>query len=255
MAYLEIKDIYKSFGTLNVLNGVSLDIEKGEIITIIGSSGNGKTTLLRTLNNLESIDKGEVILNGEKILPMKEKHINYNFGMIFQGYNLFPQYTALENITLPMNLKSKKLLGNVKNKKERLKEIAKENEIKAKEILTKLGLEEKFSYYPCQLSGGQCQRVAIARAVALEPEVLCFDEPTSALDPRITQAVGDVINDLKKQGFTMIIITHDMDFAKNVSDTICFMKAGVIKITGTPDEIFNNPTDPDLIEFFGKSDE
>ena len=256
MSYLEIKNIYKSFGDLNVLNGISMDIEKGEIITIIGSSGNGKTTFLRCLNNLESIDSGKVYLNGEVILPIKEKLNNKYFGMIFQGYNLFPQYSATENIVLPMDLKAKKILKetNAKNKRAKLKVIHEENITKAKEILASLGLADKVDYYPHQLSGGQCQRVAIARALALKPDVLCFDEPTSALDPKITLEVSKVIKDLKNDGYTMIIVTHDMDFAKNISDKIYFMHKGLIEASGTPKEIFNSDSEL-LKEFLGSNGE
>ncbi len=254
MSYLEIKDIYKSFNDLNVLNGISMNIEKGEIITIIGSSGNGKTTFLRCLNNLESMDSGVVYLDGRKILPIKEKLNNKHFGLIFQNYNLFPQYSAIENIVLPMDLKVKKELkeNKEKNKKERLKVMHNENMMIGIEILKSLGLGEKINYYPHQLSGGQCQRVAIARALALKPDVLCFDEPTSALDPRITKEVTKVIKDLKKDGYTMIIVTHDMDFAKHVSDRVYFMHKGLIEVTGTPQEIFESDNEL-LKEFLGSN--
>ena len=254
MSYLEIKDIYKAFGDLNVLNGISMDIEKGEIITIIGSSGNGKTTFLRCLNNLESMDSGEVLLAGKKILPIKEKLNNKYFGLIFQGYNLFPQYSAIENIVLPMDLKVKKELktNKEKNRKERLKVIHNENVMKGIKILESVGLGDKVNYYPHQLSGGQCQRVAIARALALKPDILCFDEPTSALDPRITKEVSKVIKGLKKDGYTMIIVTHDMDFAKSISDRIYFMHKGLIEFSGTPKEIFESDNEL-LKEFLGSN--
>lgn len=254
MSYLEIKDIHKAFNDLNVLNGVSMNIEKGEIITIIGSSGNGKTTFLRCLNNLESMDSGEVLLDGEKILPIKEKLNNKHFGLIFQGYNLFPQYSAIENIVLPMDLKSKKELkaNKEKNKKERLKVIHNENMMKGIKILESVGLGDKINYYPHQLSGGQCQRVAIARALALKPDVLCFDEPTSALDPKITKEVSKVIKSLKEDGYTMIIVTHDMDFAKHISDRVYFMHKGLIEVSGTPKEIFESDNAL-LKEFLGSN--
>lgn len=256
MSYLEIKDIYKSFDDLKVLNGISMDIEKGEIVTIIGSSGNGKTTFLRCLNNLETIDSGKVLLNGNEILPIKEKLNNKYFGLIFQGYNLFPQYSATENIVLPMDLKAKKQLkeSKIKNKRARLKVIHQENIVKAHEILKSLGLADKVDYYPHQLSGGQCQRVAIARALALKPDVLCFDEPTSALDPKITLEVSKVIKSLKKDGYTMIIVTHDMDFAKKISDKIYFMHKGLIEASGTPKDIFNSKSEL-LQEFLGSNGE
>ena len=254
MSYLEIKDIYKSFDDLKVLNGISMDIEKGEIVTIIGSSGNGKTTFLRCLNNLETIDSGKVLLNGNEILPIKEKLNNKYFGLIFQGYNLFPQYSATENIVLPMDLKAKKQLKESKIKRARLKVIHQENIVKAHEILKSLGLADKVDYYPHQLSGGQCQRVAIARALALKPDVLCFDEPTSALDPKITLEVSKVIKSLKKDGYTMIIVTHDMDFAKKISDKIYFMHKGLIEASGTPKDIFNSKSEL-LQEFLGSNGE
>ena len=256
MSYLEIKNIFKAFGDLNVLNGISIDIEKGEIITIIGSSGNGKTTFLRCLNNLETIDSGKVYLNGEVILPIKEKLNNKHFGLIFQGYNLFPQYSAVENIVLPMDLKFKKQLKENKanHKRDKLKMAHNENILKATEILNSLGLGEKVNYYPHQLSGGQCQRVAIARALALKPDVLCFDEPTSALDPKITLEVSKVIKELKKDGYTMIIVTHDMDFAKNISDRVYFMHKGLIEVSGTPKEIFESDNEL-LKEFLGSNGE
>jgi len=256
MSYLEIKNIFKAFGDLNVLNGISMDIEKGEIITIIGSSGNGKTTFLRCLNNLETIDSGKVYLNGEVILPIKEKLNNKHFGLIFQGYNLFPQYSAVENIVLPMDLKFKKQLKENKanHKRDKLKMAHSENILKATEILNSLGLGEKVNYYPHQLSGGQCQRVAIARALALKPDVLCFDEPTSALDPKITLEVSKVIKELKNDGYTMIIVTHDMDFAKNISDRVYFMHKGLIEVSGTPKEIFESDNEL-LKEFLGSNGE
>ncbi len=249
MAFLEIKNIDKFYGEHQVLFDVSIDINKGEVITIIGDSGNGKTTLLRTLNALETIENGEVLLDGVKILPVEKwGQANPKFGMVFQSFNLFPQYTALENITLAMNL-------NLKGSKQEKKEAIENNKNIAIEILKDLGLEPHMDKYPCQLSGGQCQRVAIARALALKPEVLCFDEPTSALDPRLTKDVANTIKKLKDEGLTIIIVTHDMDFCKMASDTVYFMSGGKIVESGNPNDIFNNPQTNELKSFIGHQSE
>lgn len=256
MAFLEINNLIKYYGENQVLHGINLSMNKGEVITIIGDSGNGKTTLLRSLNTLETIESGEVRLDGEIILPLAKKtRSNPHFGMVFQGYNLFPQYTALENITLAMNIASKKKL-----KAEGLKFKAFSNAYKeaknanidiAKNLLIEIGLEEHMNKYPCQLSGGQCQRVAISRALALKPEVLCFDEPTSALDPRLTKEVSNIILRLKAEGHTMIIVTHDMDFCKMVSDTVYFMSKGLIVESGNPADLFTNPQTQEFKDFIG----
>lgn len=265
MAFLEVKDIVKNFGDTQVLKGVSFEMEKGEVFSIIGSSGNGKTTLLRCLNFLEVAESGHIKVDGELIFPIadfgKKKISNkrLNFGMVFQNFNLFPQYTALQNVTLAMNVKAENALKEQKikgaQKKRALKELCEQNAEVAKQILTRVGLADKMSNYPCELSGGQQQRVAIARALALSPDILCFDEPTSALDPELTGEVLKVIKKLRDEGRTMIIVTHEMEFAKNVSDKIIFMADGFIEEMGTPQEIFENPKSEKTKAFLAKSNE
>ena len=273
MAYLTIENFYKSFGNTEVLKGIDLTLNKGEVLSIIGSSGSGKTTLLRCINFLETPDKGvmtlddEVLFNGEdnkkesdKIL--REKRLN--FGLVFQSFNLFPQYNVLKNITLAPTLlledkikEYKKQLKAQKLKRKDLVEKVKEFKLKEKEkinssaieLLEKIGLSEKANSFPCELSGGQCQRVAIARALALEPKILCFDEPTSALDPELTGEVLKVIRSLKDDDRTMIIVTHEMGFAKNVSDKVIFMADGVVEEQGDPKELFVNPKSEKLQHF------
>ena len=236
MAILEVKDIKKSFGKTEVLKGISFELQEGEVISIIGSSGSGKTTLLRCLNFLETPDSGmisvadKVLFDGEDKTTLNDEQIRENrlhFGLVFQSFNLFPQYNVLENVTL-----APKLLKKGSNE---------EIEAKAKQLIKQVGLTDKMSSYPCELSGGQQQRVAIARALAMNPDILCFDEPTSALDPELTGEVLRVIKGLKESGSTMIVVTHEMEFAKNVSDKIIFMADGVIEEMGTPAEIFENP--------------
>ncbi len=236
MAILEVKNIKKSFGKTEVLKGISFSLSEGEVISIIGSSGSGKTTLLRCLNFLETPDNGtisigdKVLFDGEDVTTLNDEQIRENrlhFGLVFQSFNLFPQYSVLDNITL-----APKLLKKGTNE---------QIEQKAYELIEQVGLTEKIESYPCQLSGGQQQRVAIARALALNPDILCFDEPTSALDPELTGEVLRVIKGLKEKGSTMIVVTHEMEFAKNVSDKIIFMADGVIEEMGTPEEIFENP--------------
>lgn len=236
MAVLEVKNIYKSFGKTEVLKGIDFSLEKGQVLSIIGSSGSGKTTLLRCLNSLEFADKGTITVNDTVIFDGERKskrsdaelrERRLHFGLVFQSFNLFPQYTVFENITLAPNLLKKDTPENVK--------------AKALELLEKVGLSDKADSYPCQLSGGQQQRVAIARALALDPEILCFDEPTSALDPELTGEVLKVIRSLADGHMTMVVVTHEMSFAKDVSDRVIFMDDGVIAEQGTPDEVFNNP--------------
>ena len=267
MAFLKVENISKNFGETEVLKSVSFEMEKGEVVSIIGSSGSGKTTLLRCLNFLETADSGSVSVDGEVIFPVAEEKekktiLNKNrlsFGLVFQNFNLFPQYTALQNITLAMNLrvenelKDKKIKGV--EKKKLLKESKEKNEETAKQLLTRVGLENKMSNYPCELSGGQQQRVAIARALALFPEILCFDEPTSALDPELTGEVLKVIKQLRDEGRTMIIVTHEMEFAKNVSDKIIFMADGIIEEMGSPAQIFDSPKSERTKVFLQKSNE
>lgn len=236
MSVLEVKNIKKSFGKTEVLKGISFSLEKGEVLSIIGSSGSGKTTLLRCLNFLEFANEGtisvndKIIFDGNSHKELNETEIRDNrlhFGLVFQSFNLFPQYNVLQNITLAPTLLKR---GT-----------AEEIEAKAKALIKRVGLSEKINNYPCELSGGQQQRVAIARALALEPEILCFDEPTSALDPELTGEVLRVIKDLKNEDSTMIVVTHEMEFARNISDKVIFMADGVIEEMGTPDEVFLNP--------------
>ena len=230
MAVLEVKNLKKHFGSLDVLKGVSFSLEKGQVLAIIGSSGGGKSTLLRCLNFLETPDEGEIIVNGKQLLSSSEEEVRQNrlhFGLVFQNFNLFPQYSVLENVTLAPNLLKKGTPA--------------ENREKALDLLSQVGLSEKVNAYPYQLSGGQQQRVAIARALALNPEVLCFDEPTSALDPELTGEVLRVIRGLKSEDTTMIVVTHEMGFAKSVADVVIYMADGVIEEIGTPEQIFENP--------------
>ena len=231
---LEVMDLQKAFGKTQVLKGVSFTLETGEVLAIIGSSGSGKTTLLRCLNFLETPDAGQILADGKELFTAgakyTEKQIQENrlhFGLVFQNFNLFPQYTVLENVTL-----APKLLK--KDTPEKL-------DILGKELLNQVGLGDKLGSYPYQLSGGQQQRVAIARALAMAPEILCFDEPTSALDPELTGEVLRVIRGLKTQGRTMIVVTHEMDFARSVADKVIYMADGVIEEMGTPEQIFGNP--------------
>ena len=258
MALLEVNNFTKSFGKLEVLKGIDFSLEKGKVLSIIGSSGSGKTTLLRCLNFLERPDTGTMAIDGKIIFNAAEKkkvsdeEIRKNrlhFGLVFQQFNLFPQYTVLENITLApkLRLKEEKLTGD--EKKAKLDAIT----AHAWELLQRVGLSDKADYYPCQLSGGQQQRVAIARALALTPDILCFDEPTSALDPELTGEVLRVIRDLKSADSTMIIVTHEMDFARHVSDEIIFMANGVIEERGTPEQIFDDPKSPLTRAFLNKS--
>ena len=274
MAYLEIRNFNKSFGETEVLKGIDLDIKKGEVVTIIGSSGSGKTTLLRCINFLETPDVGQMNLDGQELFSSdseikdgdKElRNKRLNFGLVFQSFNLFPQYSVIDNITLAPTLlikeqaeeyKKQLKLNGEKNRGEirkALSEFIADKKAKiienAKELLKMVGLTEKEKSYPCELSGGQSQRVAIARALALKPKVLCFDEPTSALDPELTGEVLKVIKSLKKKDRTMIIVTHEMGFAKNVSDKVIFMADGVVEEAGKPKEVFENPKSEKLKAF------
>ena len=238
MAILQVNHIKKGFGSTDVLKGVSFSLEKGQVLTIIGSSGSGKTTLLRCLNFLETPDEGEILVNSKVLTAGSDDEIRQNrlhFGLVFQNFNLFPQYTVMENITLAPKLLKQDTIENIQKK--------------ASALLEQVGLSQKANSYPYQLSGGQQQRVAIARALALNPEVLCFDEPTSALDPELTGEVLRVIRGLKEQGNTMIVVTHEMEFAKSVSDVVIYMADGVIEEIGTPEEIFDNPRSEKLCAF------
>ena len=265
MSYFSIERLTKNFGELGVLRGISLDLQKGEVLSIIGSSGSGKTTLLRCINFLETPSSGRIALDGEvmysdeetKRIPEKElRRRRMNFGLVFQSFNLFPQYNVLDNVKLAPTLFLKEKLKELKKsgkKKAEIDEFYREELAKidrdAKQLIEKVGLTEKINAYPCELSGGQCQRVAIARALVLSPKILCFDEPTSALDPMLTGEVLKVIKSLRDEGRTMIIVTHEMDFAKNVSDKIAFMSEGVVAEYGTPDEVFNNSSSEELRRF------
>ena len=239
MPVLEVNNLTKSFGKIEVLKGVSFSLDKGQVLAIIGSSGSGKTTLLRCLNFLEKPDSGQIRVDGKELLSEgSEERIRKNrlhFGLVFQSFNLFPQYTALENVTLaPM-------LQQPENKAQILQ--------RGKELLEQVGLAERMQAYPWQLSGGQQQRVAIARALAMQPKVLCFDEPTSALDPELTVEVLRTIRGLKNKDNTMIVVTHEMEFARSVADTVIYMADGVIEETGTPEEIFGAPKSEKLRSF------
>jgi len=246
MAILEIKNLAKRFGTTQVLDSVSFSVEKGEACSIIGSSGSGKTTLLRCLNFLEKPDGGSIAVKGETIFDACDKSTHsdseirrnrLHFGMVFQSFNLFPQYTALRNVTLACELLARDR-GDYKDKK---KEIIKEIEDDARNLLDQVGLSDKLELYPYQLSGGQQQRVAIARALAPKPDILCFDEPTSALDPELTGEVLRVIRSLAQKKTTMVIVTHEMQFAREVSDKVIFIDNGLIVESGTPEQVLVNP--------------
>ncbi|MBO5926010.1 MAG: amino acid ABC transporter ATP-binding protein [Clostridia bacterium] len=262
MAFLEIKNFNKTFsGNVKALDDINLALERGKVLSIIGHSGSGKTTLLRCINFLTELDSGEMILDGETLIntlseekvtekELREKRLN--FGMVFQSFNLFPQYTVKDNICLaPMLMLKEKYKKDKKNIDFNLEK--KKIEEDARTLLDKIGLTDKANAYPCELSGGQSQRVAIARALALNPKVLCFDEPTSALDPELTGEVLKVIKSLKQKDRTMIIVTHEMSFAKNVSDYVVFMADGKIVEQGKPKDLFNNPQTENLKIFLDSS--
>lgn len=248
MPVLEVKNLKKDFGKTEVLKGVGFSLEKGEVLAIIGSSGGGKTTLLRCINFLEFADGGQILVNGNTIFDADDKRkqseaeIRKNrlhFGLVFQQFNLFPQYSVLKNVTLAPTLLGIDTAENIT--------------ARATELIKRVGLADKMNSYPCELSGGQQQRVAIARALALDPDILCFDEPTSALDPELTGEVLRVIKSLKEQDRTMLIVTHEMEFAKNVADKIMFIADGLIEEYGTPEQVFNSPKSPKTKAFLSKS--
>lgn len=254
MPMLEVKNIKKNFGDTEVLKGLDFSLEKGEVLAIIGSSGSGKTTLLRCLNFLESPDEGQITVNGETlfdsnayVVPSEEeiRKKRLHFGLVFQSFNLFPQYTALQNVKL-----APELMLSENPDRGSMKEAKADIDKKARELLARVGLSGRMDSYPHQLSGGQQQRVAIARALAMNPDILCFDEPTSALDPELTGEVLKVIRSLKGADSTMIVVTHEMEFAKNVADKVLFMSEGVIEEMGTADEVFNNPRSERTKAFF-----
>ncbi len=258
MAILEIQNICKKFGNTEVLKGIDFTMEEGQVVSVIGSSGSGKTTLLRCITGLEAADCGKITVGDrvtfdsgrtEKLSKAEKRENQLCTGLVFQSFNLFPQYTVLRNVTLAKELLVKEACKQEKcsrsETKRRLSDIAKD----AKRIIESVGLSDKLQNYPCELSGGQQQRVAIARALMLSPKVLCFDEPTSALDPEITGEVLAVIRKLAGEGRTMLIVTHEMGFAREVSNEVVFMHDGVIAERGTPAEVFDNPQNARLQEF------
>lgn len=267
MALLEVSNLKKSFQDTDVLKGISFSLERGEVLAIIGSSGSGKTTLLRCLNFLEKADSGSIQVDQHTIFGGDDpavaaalastRQIRKNrlyFGLVFQSFHLFPQYTVLQNLTLSANLKALRENKALPRQERRKKaEIRRDLDEQATKLLERVGLSEKISSYPCELSGGQQQRVAIARALMLTPDILCFDEPTSALDPELTKEVMGVIRSLKSGDTTMIVVTHEMDFARNVADKVIFMANGVIEEKGTPEEVFDHPKSPILQSFISNT--
>lgn len=248
MSVLKVENIYKRFGKTEVLKGINFSLEKGEVLVIIGASGSGKTTLMRCLNFLEKPDTGKIIVDDKVLLDtdnaetLKDSEIRekrLHFGLVFQNFNLFPQYSVLKNITLAPTLLKKATPEEIH-----------ENALR---LLRQVGLSEKVDAYPCELSGGQQQRVAIARALAMNPDILCFDEPTSALDPELTGEVLKVIKNLKNGDSTMIVVTHEMDFARKVADKVIFIADGCIEEMGTPEEVFDYPKSEKTKAFLSKS--
>ena len=257
MAILEVRTIEKHFGATRVLEDISFELERGQALAIIGSSGSGKTTLLRCLNFLETPNQGSISVEGKVIFDaadpatQKESEVRkkrLHFGMVFQSFNLFPQYTALENVTLASKLLAKEREDYKQNKNRILMEI----EDEGKALLARMGLADRADHYPHQLSGGQQQRVAIARALALHPDILCFDEPTSALDPELTGEVLKVIRSLADQDTTMIIVTHEMAFARDVADQVIFMDGGVIVEQGPAQQVIDHPTQERTKQFLSR---
>ena len=257
MAILEVTNLTKSFGKTKVLKGISFELEKGNVLSVIGSSGSGKTTLLRCINFLETADGGKIVVDGDtifdsasnmKLSKKQQLEKQLKIGLVFQDFNLFPQYNVLDNVTLALKIRAKERPDFKKNKKQIYAEI----EQKALELLEKMGLSDKVKNYPCELSGGQKQRVSIARAMALEPKILFFDEPTSALDPELTGEILKVIRELAEEHMTMVIVTHEMTFAKEVSDYIVFMDDGIIAEEGKAEEVIGNPKTERLKAFLSK---
>ena len=248
---LQAINVHKSFGHTGVLKGVSVRVSRGEVVAIIGRSGSGKSTLLRCMNNLETVDGGEIRIGGEALVspgpdgrPVYKKDgelraLMLNMGMVFQDYNLFPHYSVLKNLTAPQMLV--------------LKRSAKEAADKAMALLSKVGLAEKANEYPCNLSGGQCQRVAIARALCMDPEILCFDEPTSALDPQLTQEVLSVIRTLAEEKRTMVVVTHEMNFARDVADRVIYMENGLVVEDGPAQEVLGANRSEAIRAFAGEA--
>ena len=260
MAILEVHHIEKHFGATRVLEDISFDLEQGQALAIIGSSGSGKTTLLRCLNFLEKPEQGTISVAGNLIFDaadpatQRESEVRkkrLHFGLVFQSFNLFPQYTALKNVTLARELLAQEQPDFKQNKKQILEEI----QAAGRELLAKMGLSERANHYPSQLSGGQQQRVAIARALALHPDILCFDEPTSALDPELTGEVLRVIRELAEQRTTMIIVTHEMAFARDVADQVIFMDGGVIVEQGDAHQVIEHPREERTRQFLARYSE
>ncbi|MDO6656685.1 amino acid ABC transporter ATP-binding protein [Anaerobacillus sp. 1_MG-2023] len=240
MSIIQVKDLKKSFGDLEVLKNINTDVKEKEVVCVVGPSGSGKSTFLRCLNKLEEITGGSVIVNGHNIADPKTNinKVRQDVGMVFQHFNLFPHKTVLENVTLaPIKVKGDNKQNSAK---------------KAKELLAKVGLEDKANNYPGELSGGQKQRVAIARALAMEPKVMLFDEPTSALDPEMIGEVLEVMKDLAKEGMTMVVVTHEMGFAREVGDRVIFMDGGYIVEENVPNELFSNPQNERTKAFLSK---
>ena len=260
MAILEVQNIEKHFGSTKVLKDISFSLEQGQALAIIGSSGSGKTTLLRCLNFLETPDQGRILVEGKTIFDaavpetQKESEVRkkrLHFGLVFQSFNLFPQYTALENVTLADKLLAKEREDYKANKKQIFTEIEEHGHA----LLAQMGLSDRANHYPHQLSGGQQQRVAIARALALKPDILCFDEPTSALDPELTGEVLKVIRSLAEQKTTMVIVTHEMTFARDVADRVIFMDGGVIVEEGDARQVIENPQEERTRQFLSRYSE
>ena len=260
MAILEVHHIEKHFGATRVREDISFDLEQGQALAIIGSSGSGKTTLLRCLNFLEKPEQGTISVAGNLIFDaadpatQRESEVRkkrLHFGLVFQSFNLFPQYTALKNVTLARELLAQEQPDFKQNKKQILEEI----QADGRELLAKMGLSERANHYPSQLSGGQQQRVAIARALALHPDILCFDEPTSALDPELTGEVLRVIRELAEQRTTMIIVTHEMAFARDVADQVIFMDGGVIVEQGDAHQVIEHPREERTRQFLARYSE
>ena len=252
MAILDVQHIEKSFGSTKVLRDINFSLAEGQVLAIIGSSGSGKTTLLRCLNFLETPDQGTISVRDEVLFDAADpatqrggeiRRKRLHFGLVFQNFNLFPQYTALQNVTL-----ARELMAKGEKTGEDLAAIRAEGE----RLLTQMGLQDRMGNYPHQLSGGQQQRVAIARALAMKPDILCFDEPTSALDPELTGEVLRVIRGLADQHTTMIIVTHEMSFARDVADQVIFMDGGVVVEEGTPEAVFGNPQQERTKQFLEK---
>lgn len=241
MYMIEAKNVTKRFGDLTVFENLSVNVSKGEVLVIIGPSGSGKSTFLRCLNHLETINEGKIIIEDEELKENDKaliRRITTKMGMVFQNFNLFPHMTAIQNVMeAPITVK---------------KEDKKVVEERAKKLLTKVGLADKMDYYPSKLSGGQKQRVAIARALAMEPDIMLFDEPTSALDPELVGEVLNVMKELASEGMTMVVVTHEMGFAKDVADRVIFMDGGKIVEEGTPEEMFTNPAEDRTREFLKK---